>query len=61
MKTTTVYRSPPKEDPPPRYTDRSVATTEASNRSFTALRVVERFEGPNGLVCQKEQTAIRYT
>ena len=61
MKTTTVYRSPPKEDPPPRYTDRSVATTEASNRSFTALRVVERFQGPNGLVCQKEQTAIRYT
>ncbi len=58
MKNTTV---PAKEDPPPRYTDRSVATTEASNRSCTAIHMVERFEGPNGVICQKEQTAVCYT
>ncbi len=56
-----MYCAPAKEDPLPKYTDRSVATTEASNRSFTALRVVQRFEGPNGLACQKEQTAVCFT
>ena len=56
-----MYCAPAKKDPPPRYTGRSVATTEASNRSFTALHVVQRFEGPNGVICQKEQTAVCFT
>ncbi len=56
-----MYCAPAKKDSPPPYTNnRSVATTEPSNRSCVAIRVVQRIEASNGFVCQKEQTAIRY-
>ncbi len=53
--------APAKKDSPPPYTNnRSVATTEPSNRSCVAIRMVQRIEAQDGSVCQNEQTAIRY-
>ncbi len=51
MRETTVRV--PKDDSPPPYTCRTVATTPASNRSCVNGRMVERIEG-NGYVYQKE-------